>query len=178
MDEGSSCGVGRQRGTQQASIAAQSWIKRHRAWPRPGTPEMLDCRELDTQAVDALIRLADVHGSQAAATQAAIMLTRKNRHVREALLDLRQLQQQLASVQEKHQFSEPDTEVDEEEADCCRQRCRLQRNASEAQMSESAERKTPQAKRKQLESEHNAETPGRPRTKVRKTNSHEAGQSH
>ena len=148
-------------------MAALTWIKRHRARPRPGQPKMLDCRELDTQAVDALIRLADEHRSEAAATQAAIMLTRKSRILAEALLDLRQLQEQLERVQEKHQFSEPDTELDEEEADCCRQQCTFQRNESEkAHVSESAERKTPHAKRRKLDSEQNAETPGRPRTKA------------
>ena len=140
---------------------------------------MLDCREVDTQAVEALIRLADVHRIEAAATQAAIMLTRKSRILAEALLDLRQLRQQLLSVQEKHQFSEPETELDEVEADCCRQRGMFQRNESEkAHVSESAERNTPHAKRQKLDSEQNAETPGRSPTKVRMSNSREGGQTH
>ena len=42
---------------------------------------------VSVEAVEALIRLADVHRIEAAATQAAIMLTRKSRILAEGLLD-------------------------------------------------------------------------------------------
>ena len=118
---------------------------------------MQDCRELDTQALDVLILLADVHGSQAAATHAAIMLRRKRRLLEEALLDLRQLEHKFERVQQKHEFSEPDTESDDD-VEGFRERRRLQRMASEAEVSESVQSLSPQTKRKHTESEDNEET--------------------
>ena len=75
------------------------------------------------------------------------------------MLDLRQLEHQFERLQRKHQFSEPETEA-EDEAEGFRERRWLERKSAEAEAAEDRQRNTPPTKRRKRQSEDIAESSG------------------